>query len=320
LGEKGKLSTNILLDTLAGESFDSLTISTEGNLSVLNQDLVLVDFYPDGNASVSRDEIDSLYDSRLFFQSSTSDQLEISIVRKGAVYNHKELIIRPVDNAGVFPTYHNAFIILLVLLGMFFISVKVTFPKKYEVLFTVYKSFSFRTLEPEAGRQRFFEQDNLLFAGLYTFLSAIMLFMLFTLGAIETNSFFQTGNPLFVFSKVWLLTIGLFIGKLILVSGFSALYKISGLSAVYMKEMINLSILMVLLMLLINYGSYLILGEIDKGLLTVTKYTLVFLYLIRIVFLHFKILRLSGFTNLYLFSYFCATEIFPFLIGFKYFF
>ena len=87
--------------------------------------------------------------------------------------------------------------------------------------------------------------------------------------------------------------------------------------AFYVKEMLNINLSFVIILFFSSILIFLLNGLIPAFWLPITLYAVLAFYVIRLILLYFKILKLSSFTNLYLFSYFCTTEIFPFLIGLK---
>jgi hypothetical protein len=161
------------------------------------------------------------------------------------------------------------------------------------------------------------DRDNLVFAGLYVFLTAALIYFLI-LGK-EIRFLGIEADGILSFLKIFLfITIGL-IGKLLLVVIASNLFGNTRIPAYYIKEMLNINLFFIVLLFFSSILIFLLHATIPAFWLTIAIYGLLVLYLVRLIFLYFKILKLSSFSNLYLFSYFCTTEIFPFLIGLKYF-
>tara|TARA_R110002012_G_scaffold114079_2_gene260475 strand:+ start:89227 stop:90261 length:1035 start_codon:yes stop_codon:yes gene_type:complete len=211
----------------------------------------------------------------------------------------------------------NILLILLIGASLFMVIVKANYDKRYLNILSISKIFTFRLKEGDQSRIRIMDQDNLVFAGLYVFLTAGLIYFLIMgkgISFLEIES-----NGILAFIKIIsIISIGL-IGKVILVAVASNLFGNNRISAFYIKELLNINLFFVNVLFFTSILIYLYVGSIPSIWLTIAIYGIVALYLARLILIYFKILKLSSFSNLYLFSYFCTTEIFPFLIGLKYF-
>jgi hypothetical protein len=210
-------------------------------------------------------------------------------------------------------------ILLLLLIGasLFMAIVKANYDKRYLNILSFGKIFTFRLKEGDQSRIRIMDQDNLVFAGLYGFVTAGLVYFLI----VGKNISFLGIEPngiLSFFKILAVISTGL-IGKVILVAIVSNLFGNNKIAAFYIKEMLNINLFFIIILFFSSILIYLYVGSIPPFWLTIAIYGIVILYLVRLILIYFKILKLSSFSNLYLFSYFCTTEIFPFLIGLKYF-
>ncbi|SMG21028.1 protein of unknown function [Marivirga sericea] len=210
-------------------------------------------------------------------------------------------------------------ILLILLLGasLFMVIIKINYDKRYINILSFNKIFTTRLNEGDQSRVRIMDEDNLVFAGFYAFLTAGLIYFL---DIDNSLAFFGIGaNGIIEYLKILsIVAIGL-IAKVILISIASNLFGNSKIPAFYVKEMLNINLFFIIILFFSSILIYLFLGSIPAFWLSVSTYALLLFYILRLVLLYFKILKLSSFTNLYLFSYFCTTEIFPFLIGLKYF-
>jgi len=211
---------------------------------------------------------------------------------------------------------NNILLILLLGASFFMVIIKLNYDRHYFKIISFSKIFNLRLNEGDQSRVRIMDRDNLVFAGFYVFLTAGLIYFL---SLSKSIGFFGEAKGMIEFLKILLaLSIGL-IGKVVLVAIVSNLFGNNKLPAFYIKEMLNINLFFVITLFFSSVLIFLYAGSIPAFWLSTVIYGLVVFYLIRLILLYFKILKLSSFTNLYLFSYFCTTEIFPFLIGLKYF-
>jgi len=208
---------------------------------------------------------------------------------------------------------------LILLLGasLFMVIIKMNYDKRYIDILSFNKIFTTRLNEGDQSRMRIMDQDNLVFAGFYAFLTAGLIYFL-SLG-MKVGFLGIKPDGIIEYLKILsIVAIGL-ISKVVLIAIVSNLFGNSKIPAFYVKEMLNINLFFVIILFFSSILIFLLNGLIPAFWLPITLYAVLAFYVIRLILLYFKILKLSSFTNLYLFSYFCTTEIFPFLIGLKYF-
>lgn len=237
-----------------------------------------------------------------------------SIKKSGKEIGYRSLEISTRDSKWL---SDNILLILFIGASIFMVIVKVSYNKRFKTILSFNNTFTFQLKEGDQSRIRIMDQDNLVFAGLYVFITAGLIYFLIVGKDISFLSI--EANGILAFLKILsVISIGL-IGKVMLIAISSNLFGSYKISAFYIKEMLNINLFFIVILFFSSMLIYLHLGGIPFFWLSVSTYGIVILYIVRLIFLYFKILKLSSFSNLYLFSYFCTTEIFPFLIGLKYF-
>jgi hypothetical protein len=258
-------------------------------------------------------------DTLIVFTKGEASRLKIGFYQKSQVNEYPSFTDSiKAQSKPVSGKYQNLLILLVMLFLVLLTTLKVSFPKKFHDVFSLSRIFSTRPVEGDNLRLRLFEQDGLLATVLYTFAIAIIIYLY---AGQESITFLNNDSAdLRTFFQSWLISIVLLIIKIGLIFFLSALYKTSRINTFYIKELINISAFFITLFLTITMLLYFYGGSLPYFWGVLAKNALIIMYLIRTGLIFFKILKMSGFTYLYLFSYFCATEIFPFVIGLKYFY
>ncbi len=258
-------------------------------------------------------------DTLIVFSKSGTDQFNYGFYTRSNVTSYPAFTKEITLETNTFKSNQDNFLIGLMIVFLILLSaLKVSFPKKFQDVFSLSVIFSTRPVEGDNLRLRLFEQDGLFVALLYTFATAIIIYLYVS---HQDSVYFHLGSANFLlFFQSWLLIIILLIIKISFIFFLSGLYKTSRINNFYIKDLINTSTFFISLFLAATILLYFYGGDLPGYWEVLAKNTLVVMCLIRMGLLYFKILKLSGFTYLYLFSYFCATEIFPFVIGLKYFY
>lgn len=213
--------------------------------------------------------------------------------------------------------YKNTFLFIFLVLLVFLVAIKIGFQKRFEDIFSPTKIFTIRLNEAEQSRFRLFDQDNIIYSVLFTFITAAFIFLLLQETEYSLFGIYFMGTIGFL--KLWIILSVLFISKVILIFVFSHLFGNPKISPYYVKEMLNINLFFLGLLFFSSTLIYLNMGEFPSYWPAIMKASFLIFFTIRLVLLYFKILKLSNFSKVYLFSYFCSTEIFPFIIGLKHF-
>lgn len=135
---------------------------------------------------------------------------------------------------------NNILMILLIGASIFLVVIKFNYAKRTGDIFSFNKIFTTRLNEGEQSRVRIMDQDNIVFAGFYTFLTAGLIYFL-SLGknvgflGIEANGIMEYLKILAI------VAVGL-AAKVILIAIASNLFGNSKIPAFYVKEMLNINL------------------------------------------------------------------------------
>ncbi len=211
-------------------------------------------------------------------------------------------------------------ILLLVLYG----TIKVLFPKAFGINFDFSKLVVFRLREEFGNTLKPFSQGQLLLSGVYALtLGYVLLFL--------GRNLIQTDSVLTVLFEIngfwmgilkWLLLS--FSAFLLIFLKFGFLYLVGWLfnlgGGIYRQftDFFNSSSVF---LLAISFLLSLVLYSQQIDFVTMANLVmpmLVFFLFYRTILIYFKLLQVSGYSKLYIFSYICTTELIPLFIGLKY--
>ncbi len=219
--------------------------------------------------------------------------------------------------------HRDLFIVLSILLLVIYAVSRLVFPKLFAESIAMEKLFGFRLKEDLGSSIRPFSTEHIYFTALYSFnLSYVVLFLvngfateLFELAWLEINGIWQ--GLLF-----WLL-LGIGINLLIylkylLIAIFSWLFNATMLTSRHFIDLINASSLFFIftaLVLAISSYRFFLPGE-NLQMAVLTSVLIFFFY--RSMLLYIRLIQLSPYSKLYIFSYICTTELIPLLMGIKF--
>lgn len=218
----------------------------------------------------------------------------------------------------------NFFIIGFWLILGFFAFVRLRYPKRYKFYFSFSHLLSTKLIDESDYRSSVANAENLSFLFLYSLLVSFMLLLIaphFTylqpyLPVTFTDSYMQ-------FLGLWGLGVILFMAIMLLKYGvvqfMSTLFGFRGFTTYYFYEFLQTSLIeLVLLFGLWTLGySFLDAFTIKFSYFFIDG--LLILMVLRGILLYYKILKTGRFKNLYLFSYFCTTELIPLVLILKFF-
>ena len=185
------------------------------------------------------------------------------------------------------------------------------------------KLFGFRLKEDLGSSIRPFSTEHIYFTALHAFnLSFVFFFLVngFTyrydhLGWLQFNSF---GQGMFY----WLLG-GLALNLLIyfkygVIAVISWLFNARMLTSRHFIDLINASaIFFIFVALVLAMGSYMAFVP-GEGLRKILLFAILIFFFYRTMLLYIRLLQLSPYSKLYIFSYICSTELIPLLVGLKF--
>lgn len=213
---------------------------------------------------------------------------------------------------------HSNMLLMLTLIAMIGLAlIKTKFAKRFHQVMSFREMFTARLNEGDQSRIRLLDRDNIVLSVFYSFITSALISFIYS--NIQSGFLDLQISGIGGFVKIWIIVILLLAAKIILVAIMSALYGKYKWTAIYVKEMLNINLLFVMILYFITFLIYLNQDGLPAYITVFLSYSLLLAYFVRLILLYFKILKLSSFSNLYLFSYFCTVEVFPFLIGLKYF-
>ncbi|MBL0764287.1 DUF4271 domain-containing protein [Marivirga atlantica] len=258
-----------------------------------------------------------LSDMRIHSQNA-QQKVFVSTLKK-AMPKESQLKIEIQKNNGANSSFKDVFIVLLLVIITLLTIFRISYPKRFNEVFSVRRNFSLRPIESDNSRLRLFDEDGLFAAAVYIIILSFLLLILFNYEEIIISK--ADRSQIFItFLKTVLIFSTVLFTKVVVVSLNSRLFRINKINAYYIKEILNLGLLFGIILFLFLAVIFLSGEYLPYWSILVVKNGIIVFYLARVFLLYFKILKLSGFTYLYLFSYFCTTEILPLIIGLKYFY
>lgn len=210
-------------------------------------------------------------------------------------------------------------ILSIVLLCVFAVS-KVVFPKLFVESISMDKLFGFRIKEDLGSTIRPFSTEHIYFTALFGYNLAFVI--LFVVNQILTS---QPGLQLLRFDNLWQgllvwLLLGLVVNlaiylKYVLLAIMGWLFHSTQLVSRHFVDYINASALFYIFMAICLSMSTYATFSYSEGLLKALTITIVIFLFYRTALLYVKLLQLSPYSKLFIFSYICSTELIPTLIG-----
>lgn len=219
--------------------------------------------------------------------------------------------------------HRDLFIVISLILVVILAVTKVTFPLLFVESFSLGRLFGFRVKEDLGSNIRPFSTEHIFFTALYSFILAfVALFMI--------NQLADSGPDLSLlmvdsFGQGFLLWLILGVGfnllaylKYLLIAITGWLFHARPLVNKHFIDYINASSLFYLLVsivLSLTIYSTFIVGETFSLVVIFTIFIFLFY---RSLLMYVKLLQLSPYSKLYIFSYICTTELIPVLIALKF--
>lgn len=212
------------------------------------------------------------------------------------------------------------YIILSVILLCVFTISKIIFPKLFAESITWDKLFGFRIKEDLGSSIRPFSTEHIYFTALFSFNLSFVL--LFTVNALTTEQVafdllkvLGVGQGILVWIVLGLiLNLAIYL-KYVLLFMIGWLFHMRQTVGRHFTDYINASALFYLLVALsVTLSAYSTFIASELFLQTILISIVVFIFY-RTVLLYIKLMQLSPYSKLFIFSYICTTELIPVLIG-----
>ncbi|TRX53655.1 DUF4271 domain-containing protein [Fulvivirga sp. M361] len=191
------------------------------------------------------------------------------------------------------------------------------FPRVFAEFFKASKAFSFRETDENLLKSKPVSQINLFFYLFFSLLAALVILSLTHLGQFTSSSsglfFFESySNGIWEWFKLMLIIFVWLVVKFILVSNTSWLFQLGGFVNNHFYNYIRINFIMligVLLAIVIFYFTYETPNTSHYRSVFFFGYALMGL---QVVMVSLKLLTVSSFKKVHLFSYLCTTELVPF--------
>lgn len=216
--------------------------------------------------------------------------------------------------------YRDLYIILSIILLCVFAASKVIFPKLFVESITWDKLFGFRVKEDLGSTIRPFSAEHIYFTALFGFnLSFVLLFITNALDpdqvAIKILEVTGLGQGILLWLIVGLVLNLTFYLKYLFLVAIGWLFHMRQVISRHFIDYINASslfyILVALCLAMSTYATF-ITGE---SFLKIVLITIVSFLFYRTALLYIKLIQLSPYSKLFIFSYICTTELIPLFIG-----
>lgn len=272
----------------------------------------------------SIDSLNEIYKSDLFL---TIFNPQLKIMKEEVSVNILNLvenntlsdnnIFQPLVRTGDF--FQEFFVIAIILILLIFILIRNLYPKTAAFYYNISKALATTTRDEQTTRMNLAEGNNLMVLILHSLIVSFVFIIILSFYDIEVRlvQIGLFGETFLSWLKIAGIVLILLIAKYLMVTFLANLFGLNLFANRHFFEFIRLSkifygiviLLMILFYLGFQFTSYFIVKFI--------LYSIIFFIVIRTLVLFNKFIRTSSFTNLYLFSYLCGTEIIPLLIGFK---
>jgi hypothetical protein len=229
-------------------------------------------------------------------------------------------------NEGVFPNntgvrQENKFIEYftvssLILLALIALLIN-RFPKESKEYSAIANSLNFQNREESLITTRPLNRNNLPFLALDSLLIGFFISVLKVLAPQHLEMSFLGGMPSSYYLElveISFIVFLLLIGKYLLITAFTRLYRLGEFRFIQFYNSLRYSIWVFLPSFVILVIIYLFYRQPFLQIYSFIINMVVFLLIVRLIILFFKLMNYSDYKNFHLFSYLCATEIIPFLV------
>ena len=219
--------------------------------------------------------------------------------------------------------HRDLFIVLSILLLVIFTVYSVFFRNLFYESISVKKLFGFRLREDPFSNTKPFSTDYILFTALHSLnLSFVFLFLVnaftYRYDSLEWLQFSGFGQGMLYWLLGGLALNGLIYFKYFSVALVSWFFNARMLTSRHFIDFVNASafffILIALVLAIGGYSTFVLAESLRKAVL----FAILIFFFYRNMLLYIRLLPLSPYSKLYIFSYICATEWIPLIAGLKF--
>ena len=252
------------------------------------------------------------------YRESGLTHTNLSTIVYERVPNDGAALVRKVNNEDFMNYYVLGGMLILLFIGFLYRK----FPRDTKDYFSFLRSISFKNREETLISSRPFNRTNILFMILDSFLIGFLIVSMVHLASGHVYFPFIKGHMSFSDLLIgWLgCSVTVFFSmvlKYLLIIIFNNLFRLGDFRYVQHFNSLRYSIGAFLFIFLLTTFTFLTIRIEGLEVYFIFTRILVFLLLVRILVLFFKLRDFTSFRNFHLFSYLCGTEIIPFIILYK---
>ncbi len=224
------------------------------------------------------------------------------------------LVLRPVDNKSDY------FKILLVIVFGFFVVLQSVFPAELLEFYSINSIANYRLNDTLLNRFRSITKIQVLIIVFEAaLLSALMLIVLHYYKNPLGSTFILNWNPIFGWLVLFFITFIALWMKYIIILFFSMLFNVFERANLYFIEYNRITLLFYSIMFIMIAYAFINFQQNITSLISGLFMVVFSFYFVRMAILYFKLHNTVSINNLHLFSYLCATELVPIVIGLNFF-
>lgn len=262
---------------------------------------------------------------------SHSDTIRLTLYRKKGLINYTAGVVRKgaqftpisditISDSRTITFSKDYFLLMIVILFGLYAFLLSRYPKTFGDFVAVSGIFSFRSRDESFNQTRFLYGSTISFLVVHSAMLAVLVLIYDKYGPEHFDLYLADDKNIIVrWLLLTLIIYGLIVIKYLLIYYTGQLFNLGKSIKMYFSDFIRLSIVFYLLVFFavaaFLIGREYILSQAIKYLISIV---LTF-YMIRFVIIFFRLRNATGFNILHLFSYLCATEILPILVGTRYF-
>jgi hypothetical protein len=248
------------------------------------------------------------------FQEPVDATIGYKFSRTQAGQTINPMVLRPIDEKTDY------FKILLLLVFGFFVILQSVFPAELLEFYNIDSITNYRLNDTLLHRFRSITKIQVLIIVFEAvLLSAVMLVVLHYYKNPLGSTFFMYWNPVFGWLVLFFITfISLWL-KYIVILFFSMLFNVFERANLYFIEYNRITLLFYSMVFILLAYALINFPQNITALISGLSIVVFAFYFVRMVVLYFKLHNVVSINNLHLFSYLCATELVPIVIGLNFF-
>lgn len=266
----------------------------------------LLDIYPEGKILITCFSEKGDYDKLATHISATA------FTFKNAAGGNNLIVKRKYERSDLI-------VILLLILSFFAIALNRN-KKSFQDFYSLEETLAGRIKDDSVYKLKLFSQNNLV---IFLFHASILAFLVMLLARYSDarysfeKYFFQ--SEFLTWTLLSVLVFIVFFFKYLIIKYIGELFDLGNSANYYFYEFMRLSMAFFLVLFVLAAVVVISYPHKADNMAQIGINITFFFMVIRLVFLFFRIGKVSGFKNVHLFSYLCTTETLPIIVGMRYF-